>query len=39
MSFEVGAFRMGGQAIYLDHQDTPLGTRETLADYGRNLER
>ena len=39
MSFEVGAFRMGGQAIYLDHKDTPLGTRETLGDYGRNLER
>ena len=39
MSFEVGLFRMGGQAIYLDHKDTPLGTRETLADYGRNLER
>jgi len=39
MSFEVGAFRMGGQAIYLDHRDTLLGTRETLADYGHNLER
>mgnify|MGYP003344659707 CR=1 FL=1 len=39
MSFEVGLFRMGGQAIYLDHKDTPLGARETLADYGRNLER
>ena len=39
MSFEVGAFRMGAQAIYLDHRDSPLGTRETLADYGHNLER
>ena len=39
VSFEVGLFRMGGQAIYLDHRDTPLGARETLADYGRNLER
>ena len=39
MSFEVGCFRMGGQAIYLDHKDTPLGVRETLPDYGRNLER
>ena len=39
MSFEVGCFRMGAQAIYLDHRDTPLGTRETLADYGHNLER
>ena len=39
MSFEVGAFRMGAQAIYLDHKDTPLGVRETLPDYARNLER
>ncbi len=39
MSFEVGLFRMGGQAIYLDHRDSPLGARESLADYGRNLER
>ena len=39
VSFEVGLFRMGGQAVYLDHRDTPLGARETLADYGRNLER
>lgn len=39
MSFEVGAFRMGAQAIYLDHTDTPLGVRETLSDYGHNLER
>ena len=39
MSFEVGCFRMGAQAIYLDHRDTPLGTRETLADYGHNIER
>lgn len=39
MSFEVGLFRMGGQAIYLDHQNTPLGQRDSVADYGRNLER
>ncbi|MFO0962451.1 MAG: ornithine carbamoyltransferase [Phycisphaerales bacterium] len=39
MSFEVGLFRMGGQAIYLDHRDSPLGARETIGDYGRNLER
>jgi ornithine carbamoyltransferase len=39
MSFEVGLFRMGGQAIYLDHQGSPLGVRESVADYGRNLER
>jgi ornithine carbamoyltransferase len=39
MSLEVGCFRMGAQAIYLDHRENPLGTRETLADYGQNLER
>ena len=39
MSFEVGVFRLGGQAIYLDHQNTPLGQRESIQDYGRNLER
>ena len=39
MSFEVGCFRMGAQAIYLDHRESPLGKRETIADYGRNLER
>ncbi len=39
MSFEVGCFRMGAQAIYLDHRDSPLGVRETVADYGRNIER
>jgi ornithine carbamoyltransferase len=39
MSFEVGCFRMGAQAIYLDHRESPLGRRETVADYGRNLER
>lgn len=39
MSFEVGVHRLGGQAIYLDHQATPLGERESIGDYGRNLER
>ncbi|MFM1935920.1 MAG: hypothetical protein RI990_879, partial [Planctomycetota bacterium] len=38
-SFEVGAFRLGAQALFLDHRETPLGTRETVADYARNLER
>lgn len=39
MSFEVGVFRMGGQTIYLDHKDSRLGTRETISDYSKNLER
>lgn len=39
MSFEVGVHRLGGQAIFLDHRDSPLGERESIGDYGRNLER
>lgn len=39
VSFEVGVHRLGGQAIFLDHQGTPLGERESIGDYGRNLER
>jgi ornithine carbamoyltransferase len=38
-SFEVGIFRLGGQAIVLDHQSSPIGERETVADCARNLER
>lgn len=39
VSFEVGVFRLGGQAIYLDHQHTKIGAREPIRDYGKNLER
>lgn len=39
MSFEVGFAKLGGNAIYLDHQDNRLGERESIADYARNLER
>jgi ornithine carbamoyltransferase len=38
-SFEVGIFRLGGQAIVLDHQSSPIGERESIADCARNLER
>jgi ornithine carbamoyltransferase len=38
-SFEVGIFRLGGQAIVLDHQSSPIGERESVADCARNLER
>lgn len=39
MTFEVGMARLGGQAIYLDHSQQRLGERESIRDYGKNLER
>jgi ornithine carbamoyltransferase len=39
VSFEIGIAKLGGSAVYLDHQNSPIGERETVGDYGRNLER
>jgi ornithine carbamoyltransferase len=39
VSFDIGFARMGGHAIYLDHEKLRIGERETIADYSRNLER
>jgi ornithine carbamoyltransferase len=39
VSFEIGLAKLGATAVYLDHQNNPIGERETVADYGRNLER
>jgi ornithine carbamoyltransferase len=39
VSFEIGVAKLGGTAVYLDHQHSPIGERETVHDYGRNLER
>lgn len=39
VSFETGIVKLGGAAIYLDHGTQRLGERESVADYGRNLER
>jgi ornithine carbamoyltransferase len=39
VSFEVGFSRLGGTVVFLDHQGTPIGARESIGDYGRNLER
>ena len=39
VSFEIGFAKFGGTAVYLDHQNNPIGVRETIADYGHNLER
>lgn len=39
VSFEVGVNRLGGHAIYYDHSKQRIGERESVRDYGRNLER
>ncbi len=39
VSFEVGFARLGGTAVFLDHQQERIGARESIGDYGRNLER
>ncbi len=39
VSFEVGMFQLGGQAIVLDQVHHRLGERESIADMARNLER
>lgn len=39
VSFEIGFARFGGIAVYLDHEQRPIGQRESIADYGHTLER
>jgi ornithine carbamoyltransferase len=39
LSFETGINTMGGNAIFVDQTNSPLGERETIADVARNLER
>lgn len=39
ISFEVGISKLGGHAIYMDHSAQRLGERESVTDYGKNLER
>ena len=36
-SFEIGMAKLGGQAVYLDHNSSKLGERETVEDYAANL--
>ncbi|HET9400899.1 MAG TPA: ornithine carbamoyltransferase [Candidatus Acidoferrales bacterium] len=38
-TFDVGMQSLGGGAVYLDHQHTRLGERETIKDVAKNLER
>ncbi|MFB3068887.1 MAG: ornithine carbamoyltransferase, partial [Acidobacteriota bacterium] len=39
LTFELGMKQLGGDAVYLDHQESRLGGRESLTDMARNLER
>ena len=39
VSFEIGFQKLGGCVSFLDHRNEPIGAREPVADYGRNLER
>jgi len=39
ITFEAGINTLGGNAIFVDQTQSPLGERESLADIARNLER
>lgn len=39
VTFEVGPAKMGAHVIYFDHSKERIGARESIKDYGRNLER
>ncbi len=38
-TFDIGMQDLGGSAVYLDHRDARLGSRESVPDMARNLER
>jgi ornithine carbamoyltransferase len=38
-TFDIGMTDMGGTAVFLDHRDARLGSRESVKDMARNLER
>jgi ornithine carbamoyltransferase len=39
VTFEIGIQSLGGGAVFLDHQRTRLGERESIRDVAKNLER
>jgi ornithine carbamoyltransferase len=39
VTFEIGPAKMGAHALYFDHSKERIGDRESVKDYGRNLER
>ena len=38
-TFDVGIQDLGGSAVFLDHRDARLGSRESVRDMAKNLER
>ena len=38
-TFDIGMTDMGGTTVFLDHRDARLGSRESVKDMARNLER
>lgn len=38
-TFDVGMQDLGGSAVFMDHRDMRLGSRESLKDMAKNLER
>ena len=38
-TFDIGMADLGGHAVYLDHRDARLGSRESVPDMAKNLER
>jgi len=38
-TFDIGMQDLGGSAVFTDHRDARLGSRESLKDMARNLER
>ncbi len=38
-TFDIGMTDMGGTAVFLDHRDARIGSRESVKDVARNLER
>src|SRR5215510_8479691 len=38
-TFDVGMQDLGGSAVFMDHRDVKLGSRESVKDVARNLER
>ncbi|MBK8097765.1 MAG: ornithine carbamoyltransferase [Planctomycetes bacterium] len=38
-TFDIGMQDLGGSAVFMDHRDARLGSRESLKDMAKNLER
>jgi ornithine carbamoyltransferase len=38
-TFDIGMQDLGGSAVFMDHRDARLGSRESVKDMAKNLER